>query len=101
MDVSERDPQGDGDEKTGKINILPLTLTIKDAVWILTAVVSIVVAWGLYGSRITVLESNQLITNDNVKELKVQLEKQKDENIKQNQAILELQIKNHIPPRSR
>lgn len=82
-----------------KLQIHPLTLSINDLVWIITAVVSIVVAWGMYGSRITVLEVNQLAANNEIKDLKDQLAKQKEENISRDKKILELQLKNHISPR--
>jgi len=82
-----------------KLQLHPLTLSINDLIWIITAVVSIVVAWGMYGSRITVLEVNQLTTNKEIAELKNELSKQKDENVARDKKILELQLKNHISPR--
>ena len=91
--------QESNNEPHGKIRVQPLTLTIKDVIWILTAVVSIVVAWGLYGSRISVLEVNQITANNELKELKDNVSKLKDKNIKQDKEILELQLKNHINPR--
>ncbi len=93
----EKLSSSNGENGKIKVKLHPLTLDLKDVVWILTAVVSIVVAWGLYGSRITVLEVNQVTTNTQVKELRSDLEKQKDVNISQDKQLLELQLKNHIP----
>lgn len=101
-DVKNSLENDDKNEKV-RVKIQPLSLTINDLVWIITAVVSIVIAWGMYGNRITVLETNQLYTTSQIKELKDDLTKQKEENAKENskkdKEILELQLKNHISPR--
>lgn len=73
------------DNETGVVHLrLPSTLTLKELIVVVGVVVSITLAWGMLGSRITVLENGAV----DRKELKTELEKLKESHHK-----LELQVK--------
>ena len=63
---------------------LPNTLSVREVMTLIGVIVSIVLAWGVFSTRITVLETSAL----DVKEIKVSFEVMKE---KQHQ--LELQLK--------
>jgi len=60
----------DGDNGNGKDLGNTASLTIRDVVLIMAAVVSVVAAWGVYGTRLSLVESSIVTQGEDIKELK-------------------------------
>lgn len=54
---------------SGHIKI-PMTLTIPDVVFVIAAVVSMVTAWGIFGTRLSVVEEKIIFISNNVKDIR-------------------------------
>lgn len=49
---------------------VPMTLTIRDVIFIIAAVASMVTAWGLFGTRLSVVEEKIIYISNNVSEIR-------------------------------
>lgn len=49
---------------------IPVTLSIRDVVFIMVAVASMATAWGLFGTRLSVVEEKIIFISDNVSEIR-------------------------------
>ena len=69
----------DGDNGKGKDLGNVASLTIRDVVLIMAAVVSVVVAWGVYGTRLSLVESAQVQESLDITEIKESLTREIEE----------------------
>ena len=67
---------------------LPRTVTIRDILLIIGATASVMLAWGMLGTRLTTVENKVLTINDQTKEYK-DLEKERNEQTKESLKELE------------
>ena len=49
---------------------VPMTLTLRDVVFIIAAVASMVTAWGLFGTRLSVVEEKIIYISNNMVEIR-------------------------------
>jgi len=49
---------------------IPMTLTIRDVVLVVAAVVSMVTAWGIFGTRLSVVEEKIIFISNNMKDIR-------------------------------
>lgn len=59
----------------------PMTLTIRDVVLVVTAVISMVTAWGIFGTRLSVVEEKIIFISDNMKDIRMIIKELKKEDI--------------------
>jgi len=50
---------------------IPVTLTIRDMVLVIAAVVSMVTAWGIFGTRLSVVEEKIIFISSNMKDIRM------------------------------
>ncbi len=48
----------------------PMTLTIRDVVLVVAAVVSMVTAWGIFGTRLSIVEEKIIFISNNTKDIR-------------------------------
>lgn len=85
--------------KTGHIKI-PMTLTIPDVVFIVAAVVSMVTAWGIFGTRMSVVEEKIIFISNNMKDIRTTVKDLKTEDtvinddLREDLESLEIRLRN-------
>lgn len=72
---------------------VPMTLTLRDVLLIIAAVASIVTAWGIYGTRLTVVESKALSLSNTIDEIKQTIKEIKQED-KDEHASMQKELNN-------
>lgn len=80
-----------GDDLSTDNGRSPTMISLRDVVLIVAGVVSIVMAWGLYGTRLTVVEEKLVTMNGTVTELKREIKE-----IKTNVKTLDQKENNHL-----
>ncbi len=79
---------------------VPMTLTIRDVIFIIAAVASMVTAWGLFGTRLSIVEEKIIFISNNVSEIRDIVkelrkgEKDQDMQIRNELDKLEMRLRN-------
>jgi len=71
----------------------PITLHLRDVFLVLTAVVSIVAAWGMYGTRLSVAEEKLVSIGNNLSDIRQMVKDLKKEG-KSDQAVFRIELTN-------
>ena len=58
---------------------VPASLSLRDVIYIIIAIVSITTAWGLYGTRLSVVEEKLLSIGNHLTEIKTEIKEIKNE----------------------
>lgn len=70
----------DDDQQLENTHIrIPTTVSLRDVIVVVLAVISIVTAWGVYGTRLSILEGKVVDINDGITELKQMIREVKQE----------------------
>lgn len=88
VDEREQDHTSDG-----VIVRVPLRISLKDVIWILGMVTTVVLAWGMIGTRLSLLEQKDVYRDREIQ----RLEKRLDEVESHERSNLESQQRN-LPP---
>lgn len=89
--------KGVGDESDVQVKI-PTTLSFRDVLLIMAAIASVVGAWGVYGNRLSVVETNVLTINKEFTEFKQEYKETKQrlrgdiESIKDNDTNIKSKV---------
>jgi len=66
---------------------IPVTITFRDMVVVILTVISLVTAWGVYGTRLTLVEEKEVTINNSIDDVKQDLKDQKQEDRTEHGAI--------------
>lgn len=66
---------------------IPMTLTLRDVVFIVAAVVSMATAWGMFGTRLSVVEQKVISIGNNIIEIRLMVKDLRKEEVATNQSI--------------
>lgn len=67
---------------------VPMTLTLRDVVFIIAAVASMVTAWGLFGTRLSVVEEKIIFISNNMVEIRNIVKDLKNEDRRSNTLLI-------------
>ena len=65
----------------------PMTLSIRDVVFIIVAVTSMVTAWGLFGTRLSIVEEKIIFISKNISEIRDIVKDLKDDEKDQDELM--------------
>jgi len=87
------------DSTNADLNKIPMTLSIRDVAIIIAAVLSMTTAWGIFGTRLSVVEEKIIFIGSNITEIKEIIKEIKTDeghlanDIRYNMELLESRIR--------
>lgn len=86
-----------GNHNSGTVRVtVPSTISIRDVIVIMGAIVSVVVSWGFYGTRLSLVEERLVLTTASIDEIKQDIARVRTDFVEQHKVLHEIQRKQDV-----